>query len=90
MKQNEKAPIEIRAKVEEAAARVFMIDEPLDSMERGGRQEQGEKTMKDMLIGFAEEMARGNLELEDEIMERTMCGEFKAEFKAYVERSIIA
>ena len=45
--------------------------------------------MKDMLIGFAEEMARGNLELEDEIMERTMCGEFKAEFKAYVERSLV-
>ena len=55
-----------------------------------GDKNREERAMKDMLIGFAEEMARGNLELEDEIMERTMCGEFKAEFKAYVERSLIA
>ena len=46
--------------------------------------------MKDLLIEFSEEMACGDFDKADEIMERTMCGEFKAEFKAYVERSLIA
>lgn len=46
--------------------------------------------MKDLLIEFSEEMACGDFDKADEIMERTMNGEFRAEFKAYVERSLVA
>ena len=46
--------------------------------------------MKDMLIEFSEEMACGDFDKADEIMERTMNGEYKTEFREFIERSLVA